>query len=873
MAANAAGREVKALSSKRRIAAAAVAILLALFLVRPGVSRLKLRIANSISRALARPVAIGSVQLRFLPRPGFDLENVVVYEDPAFGAEPMLRAAEVTAGVRLTSLVRGRLDISRLELTEPSLNLVRREDGRWNLEALLERAARTPLAPTAKSKGEARPGFPYIEASSGRINFKTGPEKRPYALLNADFALWQESENEWGVRLKAELLRTDMSLSDTGLLRLNGTWHRAGSLRETPLQFTVAWDHAQLGQLSKLVSGNDQGWRGDVKMETTLSGTPRAMQLVSDTAIHDFHRYDISTSEGLGLAAHCEAKYSSAEGMMREIFCSAPVGNGMITLHGESGKPGLHVLDLTLNLENVPANSVAQLARRAKKDLPPDIVAAGSVQGNFVIKESGASPRGAEFQGHGEIMNFRLQSANDKAELAPGNVPFTLNSDQSSTHDPLQDVRFRHSGVEVLPASGEMRIEFGPFPLALGRAVPAQARGWVGKSGYGIAVRGDGEVSHALRMASLLGLQAVKSAAEGAVKMDLQIAGSWAGNATENNPSGFAFAKVTGTVQLRNVRANLRGTNGAIEISSAELNLLPDEARVEKLRARAADAEWTGSMVLPRGCGTPGTCLVHFNLNTDAVGLSDLHEWLGSPPSERRWYQVLTPAASNAPSFLQNLRASGKVSAGRLRIHDLVAEQVSAALDLDHGKLKISDLRADVLDGKHRGYWQADFTAASPVYTGTGTLTGISLEQMASTMRDPWISGIGGGTYQITASGRTSAEFWQSAVANLRFDLRDGVLSHIALASDEAPLQIGRWQGRAELRDGTLEIDKGALISSATVYEVSGTASLGQNLDFKLIAGSEAKSAGSLAYSITGTVAEPHVAVSPTPETQAQLKP
>ncbi|MGA9509922.1 MAG: AsmA family protein [Candidatus Sulfotelmatobacter sp.] len=872
MAANAAGREVKVLSSRRRIAGAVVAILLILFLVRPGVSRLKLRIANSVSRALERPVAIGSVQWRFLPRPGFDLENVVVYEDPAFGAEPMLRAAEVTAVVRLTSLVRGRLDISRLELSEPSLNLVRREDGRWNLEALLERAAHTPLAPTAKSKREARPSFPYIEASSGRINFKTGAEKRPYALLNADFALWQESENEWGVRLTAEPLRTDMSLSDTGLLRVNGTWNRAGSLRDTPLQFTLAWDHAQLGQLSKLLSGNDQGWRGDVQMETTLSGTPGAMQLVSDTAIHDFHRYDISTSEGLGLAAHCEAKYSSAEGMMREIFCSAPVGNGMLTLHGDSGKPGLHVLDLALNLENVPANSVAQLARRAKKDLPPDIVAAGSVQGNFVIKESGASQSRPQFEGHGEIMNLHLQSANSKGELAPGNVPFTLNSDQSSIHDPLQHVGFRH-GIEVLPASGEMRIEFGPFPLALGRPVPAQARGWVGRSGYAIAVHGDGEVSHTLRMASLLGLQPVKSSAEGSVKMDLQIAGSWAGNPTAN-PSDFALPKVTGTVQLRNVRANLRSPNGAIEISSAELNLLPDEALVEKLRVRAADAEWTGSVVLPRGCGVPGTCLVHFNLNTDAVSLSGLRGWVGSYPSERRWYQVLTSAASSGPSFLQSLRASGKVSVGRLRIHNLVAGQVSAVLDLDHGKLEISDMRADLLGGKHRGDWQADFSAASPVYTGSGTLTGISLEQLAGTMHDAWISGTGGGTYQITASGKTSAGFWQSAAANLHFDLRDAVLPHIALASDDGPLHIGRWQGRAQLRDGKIEIEKGTLISPAADYEINGTASLGQALDFRLIAGTEAKSAaGLLVYRITGTVAEPHVTVSPTPETQARLKP
>ena len=347
---------MKLFSSKRRVVIAAVVILLGLFLLRPGVSRLKARIANSISRAVARPVEIGSVHLRFLPQPGFDLENLVIYEDPAFGAEPMLRAPEVTAVVRLTSLMRGRLDISRLELTEPSLNLVRREDGRWNWEALLERTARTPLAPTAKSKSEARPGFPYIEASSGRINFKAGQEKKPYALLNADFALWQESENTWGVRLKAEPLRTDMNLSDTGLLRMNGTWQRAGSLRETPLQFSLEWNRAQLGQLTKLVSGNDKGWRGEVRLEATLSGIPAAMQVAADTSIEDFHRYDISSSEGLRLAAHCDGRYSSVEAMMHEIFCSAPVGNGMITLHGDAGLPGVHRVDLALNVESVPVS-------------------------------------------------------------------------------------------------------------------------------------------------------------------------------------------------------------------------------------------------------------------------------------------------------------------------------------------------------------------------------------------------------------------------------------------------------------------------------------------------------------------------------------
>jgi hypothetical protein len=872
MAANVASGAVKSFPSKRRVAAVSVVILLVLFLVRPGVSRLKTRIANSISGAVARPVEIGSVHLRLLPRPGFDLENLVIHEDPAFGAEPMLRAPEVTALVRLTSLVRGRLDISRLELTEPSLNLVRREDGRWNWEALLERTERSPLAPTAKSKRELRPGFPYIEASSGRINFKAGAEKKPYALLNADFALWQESENEWGVRLRAEPVRTDMSLTDAGLLRMNGTWQRAGSLRETPLQFSLEWQHAQLGQLSKLVSGNDKGWRGDLRVEATLSGTPAAMQATADASIRDFHRYDISSIGGLTLAAHCDGKYSSADEMVHEILCSGPVGNGMVTLHGNVGGPRARKLDLSLNVEDVPVNAVAQLARRAKKNLPTDLLATGSVQGNFGVKEDEASALGPEFSGRGEISNLRLQSASTNVELASESVPFGLNSDGSTFMNSASGKALRRVHAEILPASNELHIEYGPFPVALGRPVPVQAQGWVGRSGYAMVVRGDGEVSHMLRMATLLGLQAVKAGAEGTAQMDLQIAGSWAGNAP-GSPSSFLLPKITGTLQLHNVRATARGLNGAIEISSAELKLLPDEAQVENLSARAADAHWTGSLALPRGCGVPGACLVHFNLNTDQVAMGGLYEWLGPHVKQRRWYQMLSTVESGTPMFLQNLRASGTVNAGHLRIHNVLAERVSASIELEHGKVRVSDLRADLLGGKHRGDWQADFTAASPVYTGSGTLTGISLEQMASAMHDPWISGTGGGTYQFRASGTDSAAFWQSAEGGLHFDLRDGVLAHISLANGEGPLRISRWLGRARLNNGNIDIEEGVFDSPTETYEISGTASLGQKLDFKVVAGTQAKAAGAIVYSITGTVAEPRVAVTPTPETQARLKP
>ena len=141
-----------------------IVVVLALFLIRPGASRLRTRIVRSISLALGRPVDVGSVTLRLLPQPGFDLENFVVHEDPEFGAEPVLQSADVVATVRVSSLLRGRLEIARLSLTEPSLNLVRNSEGRWNLEKLVERAASTPVAPLS--------GFPrHFRSPATRRNW------------------------------------------------------------------------------------------------------------------------------------------------------------------------------------------------------------------------------------------------------------------------------------------------------------------------------------------------------------------------------------------------------------------------------------------------------------------------------------------------------------------------------------------------------------------------------------------------------------------------------------------------------------------------------------------------------------------------------
>ena len=134
---------------------AALAILLALLLTLPplfNVNRYRRQIAATMTASLGRPVHLDNVSLHLLPVPGFTLSNLVVSEDPAFGDEPTVRANTVEATLRLSSLWHRPVEFSTVRFIEPSVNLVRNAEGRWNLSDVLLHTSKTNVAPTCQSQ-------------------------------------------------------------------------------------------------------------------------------------------------------------------------------------------------------------------------------------------------------------------------------------------------------------------------------------------------------------------------------------------------------------------------------------------------------------------------------------------------------------------------------------------------------------------------------------------------------------------------------------------------------------------------------------------------------------------------------------------------
>ena len=275
-----AGTAASARKSNRGLIALLILLVLILLLtfIPPllNVSRFQQRIASNIGASLGRPVHFQRLSLSLLPLPGFTLERFVVEEDPAFGAEPILRADTVQATVRLVSIFSSHVEFSKISLTEPSLNLVRNADGQWNLESVLLHTSHIQAAPTAQRHAGPAPRFPYIEATGARVNLKLDREKTPYSLTDADLALWLPEPHQWHFRLEARPTRTDTIPAETGTLRLEGTLGHAnaagGNLPLPPINLQGSWQDVQLTGLSRLLLGRDSGLRGDLTLDIKVVG-------------------------------------------------------------------------------------------------------------------------------------------------------------------------------------------------------------------------------------------------------------------------------------------------------------------------------------------------------------------------------------------------------------------------------------------------------------------------------------------------------------------------------------------------------------------------------------------------------------------------
>ncbi|HET6935528.1 MAG TPA: AsmA family protein [Candidatus Angelobacter sp.] len=825
---------------KKSMLVLVVIILLAVF-IPPNINgtRFKKGLAGSLSAALGRDVKIGQVKYRIFPRPGFDIYDLQVMDDPAFSNEPVIMCGKVTADLRLTSLWQGRLEIANLKLTDdaapPSLNLVYSR-GHWNLESLLVRVEQVPTAPTAKRRAEQRARFPYIEASSGRINLKIGPEKKPYALTNTDFGFWLASENQWHVRLEGHPVRTDMNLSDTGTVKLEGDLRRSSKLEDMPVKLDLNWEKAQLGQFSSLLLGHDPGWRGAINGNVQLSGTPANLHLVSSVDIREFRRFDINRNGTPQVHTRCLGEYAHEELNMR---CDTPLDSGGVIMTARWAAANPRDYDVSAVATHVPLSVLATFARHSRRTLPDDVTATGDLNAAF-----GFHSRNGVRNWHGTGMTspFLLQSSVAEKPFPVSSVRFHIGPAET----PVAPARRKGTKSQDSPSTQPDTLTLETFSVQLGPSTTLEVQGTADGKGYWLGAKGMVPLERLLALGKTTGFQSDVSNTTASAIVNLNISGPWA---------NFAPPRVSGTAHVQNAASWIGGIKDRLIISEADAQLNDVEVVLTNLKAsfEHTPVSFAGTVSKPWSC-TPGPpCPFEFDLHSDSVALADLASLLGA--NSQGWN---LPFFSDSSNKLPDFRANGTFSAAKFTLADLPLEGFKAHVELGDKALLVGRIAARLAGGSADGDWHADWSTGTPAYAFSGSLSNVAMEKLDQSapqigLVTSWISGRADLKYSVKFDGNVPRDMLSSATGRLEYVVNNGT-SRALLLDGGKPLKFQSSQGAVDLEKQTLRLLPGKIRAENRIYEVSGTVSLADKKTKLTLSTS-----GGSRWEVTGALDKPQI--------------
>ena len=738
----------------------ALTIVAALVALQFGVSllvrtrRMRSYLTSQLERTFGRPVEVGRFSVQLLPTPELDAEQVTVGEDPAFGNEYFLRADNLAAGLRWTGLLLGHFKFGTLSLSRPSLILVRNSLGKWNLEQWLP-----PAKPAAGAKtsfyGPPAATAPVnrllkIDFDDGRVNFKNGDEKLPFALTGVSGSVDQVSPGRWELRLEAQPWRSGVVLQSAGTVLVRGDV--AGtSARLQPAEITVHWEQVSLADLFRLLRGSDYGLRGIFTLDGSLkSGTsdssadapapPGEWNFSVEARADQIHRWDlIERSDNPKLRMAVKGRWNVAAGtvLAEEVTIEAPHSN----LRGAGNYLTGPASSFDVHLDSAGIQAVDLLAwRRAFHPGIDDRVSAEQFfTGALALRGWPLKLEGAAFSSNGGILHV------------PGlKVPVRIG--------PVRVQRERNLLVSE------------PVRIALG----ASAREVLAPRKRRIAVQmenaADLTYSQALNgesgSASIEGnLQKVEDLLKATAALGQPLNHGWelTGDALAvtryewRKPEGGHW---NGRIIFSKAKLAIAGLNQPLVIQQSTLNWKDGLRSVDVTKVNGFGGAWSGTMSERQIVDGEDVPRWNFSLATDRLSAADLDRWVG-PRARPNWLQRLlssflggssqqSPAASD---LVRQLNADGDLTIGELTIEKLKLSNVRAEGSLHDLQLEIRDADAQWAGGTVHGQMNAAF-APIPKYDVRARLDRVNLAQLpASGQFMERLAGSASGTVHFVTDG------------------------------------------------------------------------------------------------------------------------
>jgi len=665
--------------------------------------RYRRHLEAALERNLRRRVTFAEVSLRILPRPGFVMKNAVIQDDPAFGSEPFAHVDQIECDLRWQTLLGSRLDFSHFRLQHPNINLVRKLGEGWNIERfLLSSPAPSGPGQAASSSVQATTRPLDLEVEDGRVNFKFGENKKPFAIIDLRAQLHIDPASySLRFRLLGYPIRTDRSLPTPGAVEVTGEWTPGRDLRG-PLNALVRLREALVYDWAPLVTGRNTGLYGVVDAELRVTGSIHTLSFEGRGRLSELHRWEqIPPSNPMPWTITFRGQLDRERGRLLLETAEAAFADSHLHVSGTIDYLlGTPEVDLTLALERSRLEDLAALAGRLWT-IKGGYGLRGRVDGMLSIQGPWAKRRYGGFVAARDVVLSTRSASFPVSEIG-------VRIDNRGAR--LAPVRITLAPRVTLEAEGSLDPVSQPLRYEL--TLSSKAAPLRDVLGFG----------RALGLRALQGWDAAGS-----------VAASFHLTCSVPSPTRPALK---GRAELRAARLLIPGFTGPINLPRANIEVNGGEIVVDHLLAVLGTTVFSGRLAHQGDRHTPW----NFDLHADNLDLSQGASWfvaLGNRkpiPLLQRLSGLGSPGAGRevASNLFSSLNARGRFSASKLTYRGITLDNLQTKVEVAGRVIQLPEATYRMAGGKGHLLGRVDFTGKTARLFADVSFSGVGIQTMVT---------------------------------------------------------------------------------------------------------------------------------------------
>ena len=649
-----------------------------------------------------------------------------------------------------------------------------------------------------------------IDVDSGRVNFKRGDEKLPFAFVGVTGAVEQQSPGRWRVSLDASPSRAALALQQAGTFHVEGQLGGTSS-RLRPADLTMRWQNAAVADALRLFDGYDHGVRGLLSVTLDAHTLGPTWTLGGRAEVRRVHRWDLplrTDNPALNLQVRANWLPQASEIDFSDAVLETPRssvrGAGVVSwdpareTRATGARPALVVTSPGIEMEDVLA-----WIRAFHPNVPEALSLRGKIDGRLTLAGWPLRPVGGTLRTPG----ISLEGGSLRSALQTG----------------AGAIDFDHETARLSPVRIDLRGQDGAL----------QFSGFADESGpLSISGRLTGKT------AQVEDLTDAASALGWKMPGDWSISGPASFDLMWSIPAWSKPAQTFGEIGLDGVEIRAPFLNHPVERVQGRLELVGSAEELSLVSADALGGQWTGSIAfssLEDGA--------RFSLHTGRLNAEDLDGWFNP-----RWRQgflgnvlpFLQP--NNAEKIPATLRAAGRLNIDAFAFSRFVMHQMSGNFTVEQRQINFQDVEADFSGGKVSGSVKSDLRAA-PKYDVSARFAGLNLASLVagSPSLAKQLSGNASGDIELQMQGVGTSALLASLDCHGRASVQTATLQGFDLLES---LRVGARRGAGSsfsevsgtfaCENDRVELSGVRLRSGDSVLGASGNVDFARNADIRV---------------------------------------